>query len=146
MKQKNYGYKPPIQTPDNYVLGSVLSAPYELLQENGSWIDYVPEHEEQRNEYFDTNSCVSFGTLNIIEMLFKRKFGEIKNYCERFTAITGGQARDGADPHQIAEAIRHFGNIDDFNLPFSKNLQSFEEYMTPNPMSKYYLDLGKKWL
>lgn len=143
---KNYGYKPPIVEEKNYVLGGVFSAPFEILQESGSWIDYIPIHEEQRQEGFDTNGCTQFATLNALEMLFKRKFGEIKNYSERFVGVMAENDLDGNDPHKTIEAIRHFGCIDDFNLPFSKNLLSFDEYYSPKPMSKYYLDLGKKFL
>lgn len=143
---KQYGYKPPVIEEKNYVLGGILSAPFEVLQENGSWIDYLPVFEEQRIEGFDTNGCTVFNTLNCLEILFKKKFGDSRNYCERFIGVVAENAPDGNDPHKVAEAIRHFGNIDDFNLPFSKNLLSFEEYYSPKPMSKYYLDLGLNWL
>jgi len=143
---KNYGYKPPVIEEKNYVLGGILSAPYEVLQEDGNWKPYLPETEEQRSESYETNACTIYGTLNAIETLMFRKFGVKKNYCERFTAIMSGLQPDGNDPHKVAESIRKNGVIEDFNLPFSTNIRSFEEYMTPNPMSKYYLDLGKKWL
>ena len=50
-KQKSFGYIPSkIDLEKDYVLGGVLSAPFEVLQENGQWLDYLPEFEEQRKE------------------------------------------------------------------------------------------------
>lgn len=145
-KIKNFGYIEREITEDNYILGGILSAPFEILQESGQWNDFLPENEEQRKEGFDTFGCTQYATLNALEILIKRKFGEIKNYSERYVGVMAENIPTGNDPHNTAEAIRHFGNVDDYQLPFSVNLKSFEEYYAPKPMTKHYLDIGNNWL
>ena len=142
---KNYGYiKDEIQ-PEDWILGSILSAPLEILQNDGQWLDFIPEGEKQNRQGVETFSCVSFGTLNCLEILLKRKFQELKNYSERFTAIVSNTGSTGNSPQAVAQSIRHFGIIEDYKLPFIDGM-SYELFFSPKPMTEDYLKDGKEFL
>lgn len=144
---KNYGFIPDkIDLEKDYVLGSLRSAPYEVLREDGQWLDFLPDNETQRQEGVETMACTIFNTLNPLEILFRRKFNETKNWAERFIAVLAGLTQQGGTPQNAAEAIRKNGNIDDYYLPFSINIKTWDEYCSPKPMTENYLVLGRKWL
>lgn len=42
----------------------------EILQENGNWSEYKPQHEVQVSRYFDTWGCTCFAGTDAIETLF----------------------------------------------------------------------------
>lgn len=104
---------------------------------------------ENDNSYITSNvavhNCVSFGTLNIIETLFNRKFKELKNYSERFTAIVSNTGPAGNSSQAVAESVRKLGIIDDQKLPFFDGM-SYEMFFSPKPMTENYLINGKNWL
>ena len=139
-----HGFKPDVIEDDHYVFGGRKVFPV-ILQENGQWDDYLPVKEYQRKG-LETMSCVSYGTLNCIEILHKRKYGEEVNFSDRYTAIVSDTTQEGNSPHKVAEAVRKLGLIDEKELPFTELMTNWDEYHFPKPMEKEYLDLGKKWL
>src|SRR3990167_11216818 len=129
----NYGYLQDEIQPEDYVLGS-LQIPTEIIQASGQWDAYLPTDEIQRNEYFDTYNCTGFGTLNALEFLFKRLFGETRNWSERYVGIAAGTYPPGNSPKKVIETIRKVsGVIDDELLPMSK-AATVEEYYSPDPL------------
>ena len=78
-KEKQYqghGFIAPQITPDNYVLGATNALPFEVIQNNGNWLEFLPEGEWQARPNIETYSCTAFGTLNAIEILLKRLYNE----------------------------------------------------------------------
>ena len=130
---KNFGYLPDTIDPADYVLGS-LQIPTEVLVENGQWDAFIPQDEIQRTENYETYGCTIFGTLNALEFLFKRLFGETRNWSERFVYIFTETRPPGNSPKKIIEAIRkQCGLIDDDLLPMSK-APAYEDYIQPDPL------------
>lgn len=143
---RNYGYIKPVIKDEDYILGGLRSAPYEVLCEDGQWTEYLPSPEYQQRGGIETKSCTVFGTENVLEALFKRKFGISINWSDRYVAIMAGVGSEGADPQKIAETIRtQSGLIDETYLPFVDGM-SYELFFSPKPMTSDYLNLGKKWL
>lgn len=140
---KNYGLViDEVKDPNAYVLGGLTSLPKTVLQPDGDWTPYLPTYEPQFGETWDTQGCTVWGTLNVIEILVKKLTGREANYSERFNYIIGKVRPPGSDPHRIAEVIRSSGVIDESTLPFTK---TFEEFITPDPMTGSLLALGQRW-
>ena len=87
--------------------------------------EHVPPGELKRVRNIETVSWVAFATLNAIEIHLKRKYGEDRDYSERYTAILAETDRIGTTPKRGAEAIRKQGVIPDELLPFSGDIKSW---------------------
>lgn len=140
----SYGFIPDVITPDQWTLGGGQFSG-EPLQENGQWDDFLPTEEIQRLYGVETSACVTFTFLNCIEILMAREFGVMPNYSERYTAILGNTTRSGAQPHVVAEAIRKQGIIAQGLLPFDTTIFRWEDFHSPKPMTKKYLEIGAQW-
>lgn len=119
------GFVPDVIAPEDYIFGSG-QAPDPIIQEDGQWVDYLPAEESQRIQ-FDVYNCVSFATLNALEILI-RKLGVSRNWSDRFLGIIAGTKPPGNSPHKVAEALRKNGAIEDSLLSFSPNLKNWQEY------------------
>src|SRR3990167_8356242 len=91
---KNYGYIQDTIADEDYILGG-LNIQTDIVQSSGQWDAFLPADEIQRNEKYETYGCTIFGTLNALEFLFKRLFGEEKNWSERFVYIFTGTRPPG---------------------------------------------------
>ena len=130
---KNFGYIKDTIDPKDYVLGA-LQLPTDTLVPSGQWDEFIPVDEIQRTEKYDTYNCTAFGTLNVLEFLFKRLFGETRNWSERYVGIAAGTRPPGNSPKKVIERIRKVcGLIDDELLPMSK-AATVEEYYSPDPL------------
>jgi len=144
---KNYGLQYEERKEEDYVLGGFTRAPKIVLESTGQWTDILPEFEHQFKRNIETMSCVSFGTLNALEMLHFKLWGEIINYCDRYLAIASETTETGNSPQKVAETLRNVsGCIEERYLPFDKTIKSFEEYHSPKPLPNSLLDKGKRWL
>lgn len=117
--------------------------PRKVLQPTGSWGEFLPTYEPQFGGDWDTDGCTLWGTQNAIEILDRRIFGESSNYAERFNYNLIPIHPPGSDPDLVAENIRHFGMIPNTELPMTI---SYEEFLTPDPMTPELLAEGKGWL
>src|SRR3990167_8209214 len=140
-----YGYIAPVIEPKDYILGAERHAPYEVVLESGDWTDGLPEGEPQRR-FIETNGCTNWGWLNLIEIYGKKILVEYSNWAERFTAVVSGQKKEGNDPHKVAEAIRGYGVLPEEQLPFTDKITEWEEYFSPNPMTRTLKSEASKWL
>lgn len=137
-----YGFIPPKILSDHYVLGSALSLGQEVIQPDGQWDAYLPTYEVQ-DDKFETYGCTVWGTENCIETLAKRIYGKEYNFSERYPYILTPVRPPGADPHAVAECIRHLGLVDQSVLPMTG---TFEEFISPDPMLDWILRKGKEWI
>ena len=142
MSKINYGFVAPVITPDNYVLGSLLSAPKVVRNPSGNWAQWLPLYEPQSSSY-ETFGCTSWGTLNVIETMINMITGVEPNYSDRHIYNVVGINPPGHDPHDVAEKIRKNGLIPQSALPYTR---TFEEFRTPRPMTKVFNDQGLQWL
>ena len=141
---KNYGLVIPEIQIDNWILGGI-SATKKVLNPSRDWRPFLPWGELQ-SRTIETSSCSEFGTLNGIETLEKRLFGVSSDYSERLVSIGAQNTPQGNSPHIVAEWIRHNGLVNETILPFTGEITSWEEYMTPNPLTEELLSEAKKWL
>lgn len=149
---RNYGFVEPQIADDNYVFGSFLSLPKEVLQSSGNWADYLPLYEPQADKY-ETYGCTAWGTLNAIETILKRVEGVEYNFSDRFIYNVVGIEPPGEDPHKVSEAVRKIGLIEQLRLPMPDTLAEFK---TPRPMTKELIneahkvlekyDIGHEWV
>lgn len=139
---KNYGFKAPVITPDQHILGSGTA--YEVLKEDRQWDNYLPLYEPQA-ENWESFGCTVWGSENATEILHKFLFGIEPNYSERYIYNLAGLTREsgGADPHYVLEVIRLSGLINQELLPMTP---TYEEFIKPRPMEKKYVEEGLKFL
>ena len=142
---ESHGFIPDVIEPDNYLLGQA-KVPTVTLEPDGQWVDNLPEFEHQKRNGLETSNCVGYGTLNCLEILYKRQYGEEINWSDRFVGILAGTTPSGNSPHKVAESIRKTGLVLDELLPFAENISEWDEYYSPNPMTTQYLKLGWQWL
>lgn len=141
---KNYGLDTiPEITRDHFVFGGLNSLPQDILQPDGQWDDFLPTYEPQFGGDWDTDGCTVWGTQNAIEILTKRLLGGEPNFSERFTYNLVPVRPPGSDPHKVIESIRNCGLVSNDELPMTG---TYEEFLTPSPMSENLLNEGKQWL
>lgn len=144
---KKYGYKPEIVTPDQFVLGANSTLPKIILQSNGQWDDFLPPDEYQNRNGFETMACTVFATINILEILFKRVFGQDRDFSDRYLAICSGVTTEGGSPQTPIEIARkQSGLIDDLLLPFPLDAKVWDDYYNPIPMKSTLLSVGIEFL
>src|SRR3990167_9869879 len=145
-KPVHHGYIPDLIEDDHFVLGGLASMPLDVIQPDGQWGEFIPQVEVQRNEFFETSNCTAYGTLNALEFLFKRLFGETKNWSERYVGIESGTRPPGNSPHKVIQTIRNIcGLLDEDILPF-KDIKTVEEYYSPDPIPVLMEWNGQKFL
>lgn len=127
----------------HYLLGSTSKLGTEIILPDHNWRPYVPKYEPQFFGNFDTYGCTVFGSYNAIETLMKQKYGKDYNFAERFTYILAGIRPPGGDPHKVGDVIRRKGLVAQEKLPITL---TFDEFITPDPMTKELIDEGEKFL
>ncbi len=149
MKLKNYGLIIEQPRVSDYIVGagSAVKA-QDILNVTGDWEPKIPEGEYQNGVYFDTMGCVTFSALNILEMLFKAKFGIEINFSDRFTAKMSGTTLKGNSFSNVAESIRKDGLLleDRWDYPRTQRTPVFvrDEYYETIP--NVLIEEAKKFL
>lgn len=128
-------------TPDQHIF---LGGDETPIQQDGQWVDFLPDEEEQRKK-IESSNCTAFAWLNAIEIFLKRVFKITENNSDRFLGIVAGTTPQGNDPHIVGEAIRRFGCIPEKELPFDENISTPEAYYTPKPIPGRLIALGDVW-
>ena len=75
---KDFGFIKDEIKPEDYVLGSLRSAPFEELQPSGQWTDFLPEGERQNRQGVETFSCFPYFTEILMEDFSYKRISEIK--------------------------------------------------------------------
>jgi len=124
-----------------------FGASFEAVNPSGQWVDFIPTGEIQRNPHFDTFGCTVYNTENPIQILHKKKYGYFYEYSERYNGVLAGiKINFGGSPHNAAETYRKNGAIPYESLPFDESITTPQQFYSPNPMQKKYLDEGRVWL
>lgn len=143
----NFGFIEPEIALEDWTLGGVVTAKKKIINPERNWMGHIPLGEVQERN-IETSSCTEYGTLNCIETLEHKLFGEkTKNYSERFVAIGAGNSFTGNDPHTVAEWIRKNGLVDELSFPFTDGILTWEEYILEGQeLPVYMIQEAKRWL
>ncbi len=150
IKEKNYGFLEPVVKEKDYLFGDA-QLPFDELQKDGDWTDYLPTEESQfsNEKLFETNTCTIFGTNNCLETLERRKYGGNPDYSDRELAIASGMdwRQGGADPNVIIETARTKGLTGQEVLPnFDDSVKTTDDFFKPKPLPQTIIDKAKSWL
>lgn len=136
---KRFGFIPDVEEETDLILGAIGG---DFLQDNADWRGFLPVFERQRKRV-ETQSCVTFATTSIMEMLYKRKYGVEPNYSDRFTSKLSGTTKSGNTPKKVASSVRHDGVIREQFWPFT-DIETWEEYFAATPSK--LIKKGLSWL
>ena len=136
----NYGLQLVPRETGGWELGGAGIPRYvtEILEPEGNWEGYLPTPERQRKGV-ETMACTVFATLNVCEMLIKRKYNLDVNFSDRWLAWASGIKPVGANPHDIAETLRKAGVPKQEYWDFTDDLKTWEEFYTVPPTKLYAL-------
>ena len=137
-KLRNYGLKINPITPDNHIFGSG-AVPFEIIRPDGDWTNSLVQKEFQNLNQIEPYACVAFTILNCVEILIKEKYGEERNYSDRFLAAVSGTKEGGNDPHIVCEFLRKVGVVLQEIWPFDETITTFEKFYEPLPPKLYEL-------
>ena len=148
---KNYGFVAPIvDEKEQYVLGDGWFGGAVLMPGGHGWGRFLPGEETQAKNGIDTYNCSNYGTLNALETIGRKKYGNVfqSNLSERYTGVlTGTIPGVGNDPQKVIENIRTFcGVVPEVFLPFDNTINTVQKYYSPNPMPYWLFATGKHWL
>lgn len=144
---KNYGLLIKEPEPEAFVLGGVVSLDKVICQEDGQWDAFLPDYEPQRKGDIETYNCTSFGTLNLLEILFRKLYDNAYNNSDRFLGIQAETKPPGNDPHVVMESLRRYGTIEETILPFSNEITSWNDYYSYIGSDEVTcIKEAKKWL
>ena len=135
-KVKNFGLVIDQPVLGDYILGAVGLPAYatsNVLEPTGQWDKYIPVSEVQNLFGVEPSACASFGTLNVVEMLEKRKYGIEHNWSDRWLAWNSGTTQVGNSPHKVCEYLRKGGVPLQMDYPTTPDVNTFEKYyVTPS--------------
>jgi len=129
--------------PDNrdYIFGAGIER--KIIRPDGQWIEFLPTGELQKNP-IETMSCTSQSLLNCIEIINKAKWGESKNYSDRFLAKCSGTTRYGNGMRTILETLRkYYGTVRE-NQWDGAGHSSWSKYYKSIP--KNILNMAQLWI
>lgn len=129
--------------PTDYQLGAATETLRKVVnQADGQWINFLPPDERQSNRFLETMACVTYGSLNIYEILFRVLYGINRNASDRFTAKVSGTSRVGNSLTNVQDAIRNQGLVDEAVYPWTVDVETWEQYY--KDISLEILTLGLK--
>jgi len=116
--------------PKNYIGSSGFSL--KSINESGNWMGFLPIGEQQFSIYFDTLGCVTFGCINVLEILAKYSLKIDLNISDRFTAKDSGTTNQGNWVYKVADSLieKSFILEEDYGYPRNQRTPVFtrEEY------------------
>src|SRR3990167_3815194 len=137
-KLHNYGLKLSEVKPEDYILGGFSTLPTVIVQETGQWDEFLPQIERQSSARLESQGCVSFGSLNCIEMLVKRLYNLSINYSDRWLVkISGTDPNGGNSPSVVLETLRKIGVPFQARWDFGDDIDSVEKFYENPPVKLY---------
>lgn len=137
-----YGLKLDVPSPEHWVFGS-SEMPYEVLQADGDWSNYLVVKERQDLNNVEPFACVVYTLLNCIEILIKRKYGLERNYSDRFLATIVNTRGKGSSPQGACEFLRKIGVVPQEIYPFDETIDTEDKFFAPIPQS--IIELAKEF-
>lgn len=153
----NYGLRLRRAKRHHWVMGTgratqKLGADAGEINPEGNWSKYDSEKELQRRNGLETMNCTNFGTYLALIALSKLKGFKLfpGNCSERYSGVGTGTSKSGNDPWKVAEKLStELGAIHEKELPFSDNINEWDEYYSPKlgtPEWKQLLAKGQEVL
>jgi len=105
----NNGFLSEKESFNDYIFGA-SNVKKTILRPDGQWKHFIPVTEKQSGK-LDSMACVSFSLLNVIETLNKAKWGEDKNYSDRFLAKNSNTTKKGNSMKKVIDSLRKKGVI-----------------------------------
>ncbi len=140
----SYGYLHKARGVRDWLFGSSVKWP--VLQEDGQWTKWLVEKELQ-NKGVETQACVSYHELNVVEMLIFKMTGKEKNYSDRFTAKMSGTTKQGNYFFNVANSIKNDGLVGELLWPYVngwdnyyKEIPAIVEKQAENFKEKYLVN------
>lgn len=128
---RSYGLVIEPLKPEDYVFGGESKLSGEVINPTGDWLPYIPQFEHQAPG-FETNSCVTHGTLNAFEGLNKLIYGDEPNLSDRFLAKTSNtDPKKGNSPQKVADAFRRNWSVWEEDYP--RNAANAEDFYKEIP-------------
>ena len=128
---KNYGFQQDTLAPEDYIFGGKVQLGGEVLQPDGQWNEYLPDVEIQNLNGIEPFACVSFATLNIVEILERRLYGTAQNWSDRFLAtISGTKGKNGNTPKTVGQALRDNGCPPELDWAFDEKTNTYDKFYT----------------
>lgn len=145
VQPKNRVPLPRHRSPKDHILGAAgFTGPTFEKLTGGHWILYIPPKVDiQRNIYGDTYGCESFSLNNTHQFVWKKRYGEDKNFCDRYLVVGSG-TKPGVGNSDIAPAEwdRLNGWIDESRWPYSP-IMTLDEYYNKGIVPSDLLAEGK---
>jgi hypothetical protein len=116
----------------DYVLGGG-QLNKKVLVPDGNWEPYLCGPERQSGRGVEPMDCVSVSLENVLEILFLKKFGIVKNFSDRFLAKISNTSMNGNSQSQVIEAARKKGLVDEEDWPSDLDNFSWSEFYKPIP-------------
>lgn len=141
---RNYGFIKDEINPEDYIFGGgqIIA---DILQPTGQWDEFLPPEELQSTLTVETYACVSFGTLNALEILFRRVLGQVDNFSDRYLAyISGTKGKTGNSPHTVAEKLRKLGDVRQLDWDFTPDINTNEKFYAEPP--SYLMAFAERFL
>lgn len=107
--------------PSDWRFGGYSAMDYQVLEQEGQWLDYLPIKEDQHaieQWKFDSMACVSFSANNCLETMYKRRYSNSLNLSDRFLAKVSETTFKGNWLYKVADAIRDYGFVSEEDWPF----------------------------
>ena len=127
-----YGFKKDIYKPEDHIFGA-SGTPFEAIQPNGDWSEFLPAKEYQNLNNVEPYACVTFTILNCVEILIKKQYGIDSNFSDRFLAAISGTKEGGNSPQVVCQFLRDIGVVPQDVWPFDSSIDSFEKFYAPIP-------------
>lgn len=115
----------------DFVAGSL---PYQVLNPSGDWTAYLPTGETQRSHYVDSQACVTFSCLNVLETQYKFLTGREINFSDRFIAKLSGTTSQGNSVQKVLDTINTYGLVLESDWPAPANF-TWASYYSDIPQS-----------
>ena len=146
-QRKKFNLLPPPDDKKAWVLGDA-NVPFETLVADGNWKKVKISPELQSKRQIETYDCVGYAIASGIEKVHKLKYEIEPNYSDRWLGIIAKtKEKQGNDPHTMCEAIRKYGMIPEEMLPFSDDINGYDEYYSfKGADEKACYEQGRKWL
>jgi hypothetical protein len=143
---KHYGFIAPEIKREDYLFGAENFHDPILMPNGHGWGAYLPQKEIQRNQFIDTFSCSSYGTINAIETIMRFKYSGEYDYSDRYVAKMSGTVPSvGNAPDKVLDTIRKVsGLVPQSSWDFNDTIKTQDEYFANIPNS--IISLGKEWL
>lgn len=127
---------------NDYVLGA--TAPWEIVNPERKWRNYMPVFELQKNRHGDVWGCVSFSYNSAHEFIHIKKYSKEINKNDRFVVVGSGTVpNQGNSKRAVAEWGRKNFWIDEPVWPYTSEM-TVDEYYNNGLVPQEFIDQALK--